>query len=268
MATQTGAGYSSDLTDEEWLVLARLVPKTKSNDRIGGAPEVYTKREVMNGILYVKTNGCKWRDLPHDLPPTGICYHYFNAWSKDDTWNKIHTAMREQVRLKSGKKKQPTAGSIDSQSVKTAHQGGIFGYDAGKKTKGRKRHLLVDTLGLMLGVRVHSASIQDRDGAKELIEGCYEHYPKLKKIWADGGYAGKLVTWVKETTGWLLDIVRRSDDMKGFVVLPKRWVVERTFAWLSLNRRLSKDYEYTIRNSEAMIQVSMIHLMTRRLARM
>jgi len=267
MATQTrGTAYSSDLTDEQWNVLKPLVPKARSNPMIGGAPEVYPKREIMNGILYVKTNGNKWKDIPRDLPPWSTCYHYFNAWSKDGVWHRIHKLLRRKVRKQAGKSSQPTAAIIDSQSVKTAGYGGVCGYDAGKKIKGRKRHILVDTLGLVIGLHVHAGNIQDRDGAKELINRVKHTLTKLELIWADGGYRGKLISWVKETTGWALEIIKRNDDVKGFEVLPKRWIVERTFGWFSQNRRLAKDYEVTIRNSKAMIQVTMIHLMTRRIA--
>jgi putative transposase len=267
MATQTGGTrYSSDLTDDQWNVLEPLVPQAKSNDIIGGAPEVYPKQEIMDGILYVKTNGCKWKDMPTDLPPPGICYHYFNTWSKNGTWYRIHEKLRTLVRKQAGKSPQPTAAIIDSQSAKTAGYGGICGYDAGKKIKGRKRHIIVDTLGLLLGLHVHAANIQDRDGAKVLIMKVKNILTTLELIWADGGYRGQLIVWVKETTGWVMEIVKRNSDMKGFEVLPKRWIVERTFGWLSQSRRLAKDYEVTIRNSQAMIRVAMIHLMTKRIA--
>ena len=224
-------------------------------------------REILNATFYVLRSGCAWRMLPHDFPAWQTVYGYFNQWRKDDTWEMFNAELRKQVRRRKRREESPSAGIIDSQTVKTTEQGGPRGYDAGKKINGRKRHLLVDTIGLVLMVIVHAASIQDRDGAKLVLEAIRGLFPRLQLIWADGGYRGQLVDWVKSTFNWFLEIVKRPEDQVDFTPLPRRWVVERTFGWLGRYRRLSKDYERLPETSESLIYAAMAHLMLRRLVR-
>jgi putative transposase len=262
---QSRKPYPTDLNDTEWQILAPLIPAAKP----GGRPEVYPKREIVNAILYVLRTGCAWRFVPNDLPPWGIVSHYFWRWRKDGTWKRINDVLRGDLRVLEGRHRQPSAGIIDSQSVKTTDRGGDHGFDSAKKVNGRKRHILVDTLGLLMAVVVTAASVQDRDGAKRLLGILRHWFTRLRCMWADGAYAGFLETWVTLLRRYRkvrLEIVKRSDTAKGFIILPKRWIVERTFGWFGKYRRLSKDYEYRTDTSEAMIYVVMMHIMVRRIA--
>lgn len=253
--------YPTNLSDEQWQLLSPMLPPPFL---VGRKREV-DLREVMNAILYLLRSGCAWRYVPHDFPQWTTVYYYFSRWRDMDWFAKLNAELRSEVRHAAGRDQNPSAAIIDSQSVKTTEQGGAKGYDAGKKVNGRKRHILVDTIGLLIVVKVLAANIQDRDGAKRLLEEVKERMPRLYLIWADGGYRGKIIRWVATTCLWLIQVVKRNDDVKGWAVLPRRWVVERTFAWLSRNRRLSKDYERKCESSEAWVYAAMIHLMVKRL---
>ena len=221
---------------------------------------------MLNAIFFLLKTGCQWRQLPKDFPAHEAVYYYFRRWQRDGTWIRIHDVLRSRLRRKRGKHKHPTAGCLDSQSVKTTAVPGVRGYDAGKKINGRKRHVLVDTLGLVFAVVVTGANIQDRDGAQLLLSRLSGSCKKLRKIWVDGGYRGQVIAWVAQTFKFILEPVLRPKETKAFTLLPRRWVVERTFAWINHARRFSKDYEGLTEVSEAMIYIRMIDLMARRLA--
>jgi putative transposase len=261
--------YPSDLTDAEFSLIESLLPTRKSRKPSRGRPSKYSKREILNGIRYVVRSGCAWRLMPHDFPPWETVYGYFRKWKKDGTWFQIHETLREDVRVAENRNPKPSAGILDSQSVKTTEVRGERGYDSGKKINGRKRHLLVDVLGLVIAVVVHTADIQDRDGAKLLLESVKASFWRLRLIWADGAYAGSLLDWVaalRKRCKLRLEIVKRKKGVKGFQVLHHRWIVERTFAWLGRHRRMSKDYEMLPHTSETMIRIVMIGFMLRRIA--
>jgi putative transposase len=253
--------YPTDLSAAEWALLEPLIPPAKS----GGRPRDQDMREIVNAIFYQLASGGSWRMLPHDLPHWETVYGYWRDWQRAGLWEQWNTLLRRQVRARAGREPEPSAAILDSQSVKTSARGGVRGYDAGKKVKGRKRHIAVDTLGLLLGVLVLTADVQDRDGAKPLLRQLKADQPRLQLLWADGGYAGQLVSWVAAHCGWVLEIVKRSDVAQGFVLLAHRWVVERTFAWLTRYRRLNQDYEALPAVSEAWVYAAMVHLMLRRL---
>ena len=257
--------YLTDLSDAEWRRLQAYLPNPKPE----GRPRTHSLRDVLDAIFYVLKSGCHWRLLPHDFPPWSTVYYHFRSFRLKGLWHLILKELHAAERKRVGKDPQPTAAIVDSQSLKTTEEAAYpSGYDAHKNVKGRKRHLLVDTLGLPLSVYVTSADVQDRVGARCFLAGLKPFVPRLKKIWPDGAYAGeKLAGWLEEQGGWELQIVERDREAEGFEVLPKRWIVERTFSWLIRNRRLSKDYERLVQSSETFIDVAMIRLILKRLAR-
>jgi putative transposase len=260
--------YPSDMTDAEWAVLAPLVPAGRPSVR-GGRPPEHSRRDIVDAIRYVTHNSCVWRALPADFPPWKTVYDYHAEWTKDGTVNRIHNALREQVRMAEGRQPDPSAALVDSQSVRAAETvaRSSRGFDGGKKVNGRKRHIATDTTGLLLVVLVTAASVQDRDAGRLLLWALHCCFPRITKIWADGGYAGQLVDWATAAVKLSVDIVRKLAGQVGFQVLPRRWVVERTLSWITRCRRTVRDYERLPAHHATFVQWSMIIVMTRRLAR-
>ncbi|MCA1681367.1 MAG: IS5 family transposase [Actinobacteria bacterium] len=259
--------YPSDLTDRQWGLIERLLPEAPVGP--AGRPPKHSKREIVDAILYLNRAGCAWRMLPKDFAPWQTVYWYFRAWGEDGTLDRLHDALRERVRDKEERRDpQPSAGIVDSQSVKGADtvSAATRGYDAGKKINGRKRHIVTDTLGLLLVVMVTAASVQDRDGGRAILKLLKGALPGVRHIFADGGYRGQLVAVAKSAWQIVVEVVKKPAGQIGFAVLPRRWVVERTLSWLMRFRRLARDYERLPTTHEAFVKWAMIGVMLNRLA--
>jgi len=258
-----GPGLPSDLTDGEWEILEPFLPLPCHV----GRPRKWPMRRIVEAMLYLLRGRLPWRMLPPGFPPATTVQRYFYAWRDSGLWKTINHYLLMAIRTAEGREASPSAGVIDSQSVKTTESGGVRGYDAGKKIKGRKRHIFTDTCGYLVHAVIHSADILDRDGAPLVLAAIINRFPWLRHVFADGGYAGPhLRKMLKKIGKWTLEIIRRSDTAKGFEVLPRRWVVERTFAWLGRNRRLAKDFENTIESATAWLFMASVQLITRRIA--
>jgi len=270
--------YPSDLSDAEWAILRPLLTPARQ----AGRPQRLDLRRIVEAVFYLLRTGCQWRAIPHEFPPWPAVYWHYAKWRRTGTWEEVNTALREAQRLRRGRAAQPTAAIIDSQSVRTTEAGGPRGYDGGKKVSGRKRHVLVDTQGYLLKVCLHTADLHDRRGAEILLHDLAVQFPLITLIWADNAYRG-LKEWLATTLGWKLSIVKHwwtglqgvwvapgqlpPEVPRGFHVLPRRWVVERTFAWIGRNRRMAKDYEYLMQTGEMLTYMAMSRVMLRRLAK-
>jgi transposase len=256
--------YDTDVTDEQWAWLEGLLPPPSKD----GPKERHPRREIVNAILYVVRTGCAWRHLPSDFPPWQTVFRYFSRWRREGVVQRVHDRLRDAVRDAEGRDPMASAGIVDAQSVKGADTVGAAtrGFDAGKKVNGRKRHIVVDTLGLLIVVMVTAASVQDRDGGRRVLDKARMAMPSIVRVWADGGYAGKLVRFALTALRITVEIVKKNDGQRTFEVLPRRWVVERTLSWISRCRRLDHDYERLREHAEAMVHWAMIGIMVRRLA--
>jgi putative transposase len=256
--------YPSDVHDQEWICIAPRVAQKPGR----GRKRTVNIREIINALCYMAKTGCQWRMLPHDFPKWYHVAHYFYKWLHDGTLEQINDCLREEIRIQLGRDPEPSVAILDSQSVKTVSHGAERGYDGGKQIKGRKRHVLVDTLGLLILVMVTAASTQDSDGGQEVLIDAKAKTTRLEKVYADQGYKPWLLEWIATWQTFILEIVRKPPEQRGFQVHPKRWIVERTIAWFGNYRRLSKDYERNVTSSEGMIRIAFMHLAARKLARL